>query len=60
MPTFGGADEMHFATNHLGHLDLALGLQKALAAAGQARIVVVSSGEHMLSPRHGDACRSTL
>jgi NAD(P)-dependent dehydrogenase (short-subunit alcohol dehydrogenase family) len=42
--------EMHFATNHLGHFELALGLQKALAAAGQARIVVVSSGGHMLSP----------
>jgi NAD(P)-dependent dehydrogenase (short-subunit alcohol dehydrogenase family) len=42
--------EMHFASNHLGHFELALGLQKALAAAGQARIVVVSSGGHMLSP----------
>jgi NAD(P)-dependent dehydrogenase (short-subunit alcohol dehydrogenase family) len=42
--------EMHFATNHLGHFEMALGLQPALAAAGRARIVVVSSGEHLLSP----------
>lgn len=42
--------EMHFATNHLGHFELALGLHNALAAAGHARIVVVSSGGHMLSP----------
>jgi NAD(P)-dependent dehydrogenase (short-subunit alcohol dehydrogenase family) len=42
--------ETHFATNHLGHFELALGLREALAAAGHARIVVVSSGEHLLSP----------
>ena len=42
--------ELHFATNHLGHFELALGLHNALAAAGQSRIVVVSSGAHMLSP----------
>src|SRR5262249_13733628 len=42
--------ELHFGTNHLGHFDLALGLHDAMAAAGHARIVVVSSGEHMLSP----------
>ena len=41
---------MQFAANHLGHFELALGLHTALAAAGQARIVAVSSGEHMLSP----------
>jgi NAD(P)-dependent dehydrogenase (short-subunit alcohol dehydrogenase family) len=42
--------ELHFATNHLGHFELALGLHDALAAAGHARIVVASSGAHMLSP----------
>jgi NAD(P)-dependent dehydrogenase (short-subunit alcohol dehydrogenase family) len=42
--------EIQFAANHLGHFELALGLHMALAAAGQARIVVVSSGGHMLSP----------
>ena len=35
--------EMQFATNHLGHFALALGLHDALAAAGGARIVSVSS-----------------
>ena len=42
--------ETQFATNHLGHFELALGLHPALAAAGQAKIVAVSSGWHMLSP----------
>jgi NAD(P)-dependent dehydrogenase (short-subunit alcohol dehydrogenase family) len=42
--------ELQFAANHLGHFELALGLHPALATAGQARIVVVSSGGHMLSP----------
>jgi NAD(P)-dependent dehydrogenase (short-subunit alcohol dehydrogenase family) len=42
--------EMQFATNHLGHSDLALGLHRALAVAGRARIVSVSSGRHLLSP----------
>ena len=36
--------EMQFATNHLGHFALALGLHDALAAADGARIVSVSSG----------------
>ena len=35
--------EMQFATNHLGHFALALGLHDALARAGTARIVSVSS-----------------
>src|SRR5215469_4644056 len=35
--------EMQFATNHLGHFALALGLHTALAATHQARIVAVSS-----------------
>jgi NAD(P)-dependent dehydrogenase (short-subunit alcohol dehydrogenase family) len=38
--------EMQFATNHLGHFALALGLHEALAAASQARIVSVSSRGH--------------
>lgn len=42
--------EMQFATNHLGHFALTLGLHHALAAAGAARIVSVSSSGHMLSP----------
>ena len=39
--------EMQFATNHLGHLALALGLHDALAAAGDARIVSLSSAAHL-------------
>ncbi|EFH85827.1 SDR family NAD(P)-dependent oxidoreductase [Ktedonobacter racemifer] len=39
--------EMQFATNHLGHFALALGLHDALAAAGHARIVSVSSVGHI-------------
>jgi NAD(P)-dependent dehydrogenase (short-subunit alcohol dehydrogenase family) len=42
--------EMQFATNHLGHFALALGLRDALAAAGGARIVSVSSSGHLRSP----------
>jgi NAD(P)-dependent dehydrogenase (short-subunit alcohol dehydrogenase family) len=42
--------ELQFATNHLGHFALALGLHDALAAAGSARIVSVSSSGHLRSP----------
>jgi NAD(P)-dependent dehydrogenase (short-subunit alcohol dehydrogenase family) len=42
--------EMQFATNHLGHFALALGLHDALAAARGARIVSVSSSGHLRSP----------
>jgi NAD(P)-dependent dehydrogenase (short-subunit alcohol dehydrogenase family) len=42
--------ELQFATNHLGHLALALGLHDALAAAAGARIVALSSSAHRLSP----------
>lgn len=42
--------EMQFATNHLGHFALALGLHDALAADGNARIVSVSSLAHTQSP----------
>jgi NAD(P)-dependent dehydrogenase (short-subunit alcohol dehydrogenase family) len=38
--------ELQFATNHLGHFALATGLHPALAAAGGARIVSVSSSGH--------------
>jgi NAD(P)-dependent dehydrogenase (short-subunit alcohol dehydrogenase family) len=39
--------EMQFATNHLGHFALATGLHRALASAGGARIVSVSSSAHL-------------
>jgi NAD(P)-dependent dehydrogenase (short-subunit alcohol dehydrogenase family) len=42
--------ELQFATNHLGHFALARALHGALAAAGAARIVVVSSTGHLYSP----------
>jgi NAD(P)-dependent dehydrogenase (short-subunit alcohol dehydrogenase family) len=50
--TAAGA-ELQFATNHLGHMALAIGLHDALAAAasarGDARVAVVSSVGHLLS-----------
>jgi NAD(P)-dependent dehydrogenase (short-subunit alcohol dehydrogenase family) len=39
--------ELQFATNHLGHFALATGLHDALAAGGDARVVVVSSVGHV-------------
>jgi NAD(P)-dependent dehydrogenase (short-subunit alcohol dehydrogenase family) len=42
--------ELQFATNHLGHFALTLDLHAALAAAGGARIVSVSSNAHRVSP----------
>ena len=42
--------ELQFATNHLGHFALALGLHDLLAADGAARIVSVSSSGHGSSP----------
>ena len=42
--------ELQFATNHLGHFALALGLHDALAADGAARIVSLSSRGHLRSP----------
>jgi NAD(P)-dependent dehydrogenase (short-subunit alcohol dehydrogenase family) len=43
--------ETQFATNHVGHFALAVGLHEALAAAeGEARIVSVSSRGHLASP----------
>jgi NAD(P)-dependent dehydrogenase (short-subunit alcohol dehydrogenase family) len=41
--------ELQFATNHLGHFALANALHPALAAAGNARIVSVSSRGHLRS-----------
>ncbi|HEY2673985.1 MAG TPA: SDR family NAD(P)-dependent oxidoreductase [Rugosimonospora sp.] len=41
--------ESVFATNHLGHFQLTLGLLPALRAAHGARVVNVSSGGHRLS-----------
>jgi NAD(P)-dependent dehydrogenase (short-subunit alcohol dehydrogenase family) len=42
--------ELQFATNYLGHFALAQGLHDALTAAGDARIVAVSSSAHRRSP----------
>ncbi len=46
--------ELQFATNHLGHFALSLGLHERLAAGaserGEARIVSLSSTAHMRSP----------
>ena len=42
--------ELQFATNHLGHFALATGLHDALASAGDARVVSVSSSAHLRSP----------
>lgn len=44
--------ELQFATNHLGHFALAVGLHDALAADGAARIVSLSSSGHGASPVH--------
>jgi NAD(P)-dependent dehydrogenase (short-subunit alcohol dehydrogenase family) len=41
--------ETQFATNHLGHFALTLGLHDALARAGGARVVSVSSRGHLRS-----------
>jgi NAD(P)-dependent dehydrogenase (short-subunit alcohol dehydrogenase family) len=45
-----GGDELHFATNHLGHFALATGLAAALRASGDARIVSVSSSASLRCP----------
>lgn len=42
--------ETQLGTNHLGHFALATGLHAALAAAGDARVVAVSSSAHAASP----------
>jgi NAD(P)-dependent dehydrogenase (short-subunit alcohol dehydrogenase family) len=48
--TLSHGQETQFATNHLGHFRLAVGLHDALAAAEGARIVAVSSSAHLRSP----------
>lgn len=45
-----GGHEMQFATNHLGHFDLTTRLRPALAAGGDARVVMVSSSGHLFGP----------
>ncbi|HEY3188750.1 MAG TPA: SDR family NAD(P)-dependent oxidoreductase, partial [Solirubrobacteraceae bacterium] len=47
---FAAGWETQLAANHLGPFELTLGLHRALAASGRARIVSVSSGRHLLSP----------
>jgi NAD(P)-dependent dehydrogenase (short-subunit alcohol dehydrogenase family) len=42
--------EMHLATNYLGHFALIHGLYDALRAAGNARVVTVSSGAQRRQP----------
>jgi NAD(P)-dependent dehydrogenase (short-subunit alcohol dehydrogenase family) len=42
--------EAQFAVNHLSHAALTLGLHDALTAARGARVVVVSSSAHLMSP----------
>lgn len=44
--------ESQFSTNHLGHFQLTAALWKALAKAGGARVVNVSSSGHFFSPVH--------
>jgi NAD(P)-dependent dehydrogenase (short-subunit alcohol dehydrogenase family) len=42
--------ELQFATNHLGHFALTVGLHDALRDAGRARVVVLSSVGHVNGP----------
>jgi NAD(P)-dependent dehydrogenase (short-subunit alcohol dehydrogenase family) len=42
--------ELQLATNHLGHFALTTGLRRALAAAGRARVVTLSSIAHVQAP----------
>ncbi|MBG6240294.1 NAD(P)-dependent dehydrogenase (short-subunit alcohol dehydrogenase family) [Mycetocola sp. CAN_C7] len=42
--------ELQFATNFLGHFALTVGLHDALAQAGGARVVALSSSGHLISP----------
>jgi len=50
----GRGFEQQFATNHLGHFQLVLGLWPALKRAGHSRVVSVSSWGHRFSPVHFD------
>jgi NAD(P)-dependent dehydrogenase (short-subunit alcohol dehydrogenase family) len=42
--------ELQFATNHLGHFALTVGLRDALRDSGRARVVVLSSVGHVNGP----------
>jgi NAD(P)-dependent dehydrogenase (short-subunit alcohol dehydrogenase family) len=42
--------EMQFATNHLGHFLLSARLIERLRASAPARVIVLSSGGHVISP----------
>lgn len=42
--------EMHFATNHLGHVQLTTALLPALRRAGESRVVTVSAWAHSRAP----------
>ncbi|GAA3576784.1 SDR family NAD(P)-dependent oxidoreductase [Kribbella ginsengisoli] len=42
--------ELQFAVNFLGHFALTVGLHDALAGAGNARIVSLSSNAHLMAP----------
>ncbi|GAA1224865.1 SDR family NAD(P)-dependent oxidoreductase [Pseudonocardia alaniniphila] len=42
--------ELQFATNHFGHFGLTTGLHAALAAAGGARVMSLTSSAHLRSP----------
>ncbi|MFJ5265226.1 SDR family NAD(P)-dependent oxidoreductase [Streptomyces sp. NPDC088387] len=42
--------ESQFATNHLGHAQLTLGLYDALKSADGARVVQVASSAHLMAP----------
>ncbi len=46
--------EAQFATNHLGHFELARGLAAALRQAEGARVVALSSTAHVISDVHWD------
>lgn len=46
--------ESQFAVNHLGHFELARGLERNLKAAGGARVVALSSTAHIMSDVHWD------
>jgi WW domain-containing oxidoreductase len=45
--------EKQFATNHLGHFLLVNLLKDKIKAAGNARVVVVSSSAHLQAPKEG-------
>jgi len=52
--------ELQFATNHLGHFALTTGLHPALAAAGNARVVVVSSLGTCVAVSTSTTCTSNV